>query len=77
MVGKPGRFTWKDERKLISMAKSGASRAKIAAYFETNKTIERKAKALGIAVKPPGSRLSIAANWRKPCRYEGRENKDR
>jgi hypothetical protein len=54
MVGKrPGRFTWKDERRLISMAKTGASRGKIAAYFETNvKTIERKAKALGIAVKP-------------------------
>jgi hypothetical protein len=53
MVGKtPGRFTWKDERKLISMAKSGASLSEIAAEFETNvETIERKAKALGVSIK--------------------------
>ena len=55
MVGKtPGRFTWKDERKLISMEKSGATLSEIAAHFGTYvKTIERKAKALGVAIKPP------------------------
>ena len=53
MVGKrPGRFTWKDERKLISMAKSGANLSEIAAHFGTYvETIERKAKALGVPIK--------------------------
>jgi hypothetical protein len=53
MVGKrPGRFTWKDERKLISVAKNGASLSEIAAKFGTNvETIERKAKTLGIPIK--------------------------
>ena len=37
MVGKrPGGFTWKDERKLISMAKSGSSLSEIAAKFRTS-----------------------------------------
>jgi len=51
MVGKrrPGRFNWKNERELIAMAVSGATASEIAAKFKTSvKTIERKARALGI-----------------------------
>jgi hypothetical protein len=53
LVGKtPGRFTWKDERKLISMAKNGANLSEIAAHFGTYvETIERKAKMLGVPIK--------------------------
>jgi hypothetical protein len=53
MVGKtPGRFTWKGERELISMAKSGASLSEIAAHFGTYvETIERKARELGVPIK--------------------------
>ncbi len=53
MVGKtPGWFTWKGERKLTSMAKSGASLSGIAAHFGTYvETIEQKAKALGVPIK--------------------------
>jgi DNA-binding NarL/FixJ family response regulator len=54
MVGKrrPGRFTWKNERELIAMAVSGATASEIAAKFKTSvKTIERKARALGISLR--------------------------
>ena len=41
-----------DERKLISMAKSGASLSEIAAHFGTYvETIERKAKMLGVPIR--------------------------
>jgi hypothetical protein len=53
MVGKrrPGRFTWKDEREVIAMARNGATASEIAAKFKTTTaTIERKARALGISI---------------------------
>jgi hypothetical protein len=58
MVGKrrSGRFTLKNERELIAMAANGATASEIAAKFKTSvKTIERKARALGISIKkkPP------------------------
>jgi hypothetical protein len=62
MVGKrrPGRFAWKNERKLIAMAVSGATASEIAANFKTSvKTIERKARALGISIRGgPGIRAA-------------------
>jgi hypothetical protein len=54
MVGKrrPGRFTLKNERELIAMAANGATASEIAAKFKTSvKTIERKARALGISIR--------------------------
>ena len=53
MVGtKSGRFSYKQERELISMAASGATVSQIAARFRTTAvTIERKAKRLGISVR--------------------------
>jgi DNA-binding NarL/FixJ family response regulator len=54
MVGKkPGRFSWKNEREVVAMAKRGATAAEIAKKFGTSvKTIERKARALGIRLTP-------------------------
>jgi hypothetical protein len=47
-----GRFSWKDEREVIAMAANGATTSEIAAKLKTSvKTIERKAKALGISVR--------------------------
>jgi hypothetical protein len=53
MVSKrPGRFTLKDERTLISMATNGATLSEIAAKFGRSvKTIERKAKELSVSIK--------------------------
>jgi hypothetical protein len=54
MVGKrrPGRFNWRNERELIAMAVSGATASEITAKFKTSvKTIERKARALGISIR--------------------------
>jgi hypothetical protein len=54
MVAKrrPGRFTLKDEREMIAMAANGAIASKIAAKFKTSvKTIERKARELGISIR--------------------------
>jgi DNA-binding NarL/FixJ family response regulator len=58
MVGRrPGRFSWKEERKLISMAANGATASKIAAQFKTSvKTVERKARALGVSIKRQSKR---------------------
>jgi DNA-binding NarL/FixJ family response regulator len=59
MVGKrrSGRFTLKNERELIAMAANGATASEIAAKFKTSiKTIERKARALGISIKKPPTR---------------------
>jgi hypothetical protein len=50
--GKTGRFTLKKERELIAMVASGATVSEAAAKFRTKaKTVERKAKALGIRLK--------------------------
>jgi DNA-binding NarL/FixJ family response regulator len=47
-----GRFTWKNERELIAMVMDGATAPEIAAKFKTSvRTIERKARALGISIK--------------------------
>ena len=53
MVGpKSGRFTYKQERELISMAANGATVSQIAAKFRTTvETIERTAKRLIISIK--------------------------
>jgi len=54
MVGKrrSGRFTLKNEHELIAMAANGATASEIAAKFKTSvKTIERKARALGISIR--------------------------
>ena len=53
MVGKrPGRFTLKEERTLISMATNGATLSKIAAKFGRSATaIERKARELSVSIK--------------------------
>jgi hypothetical protein len=54
MVGKgrSGRFTWKAERQLIAMATNGTTASSIAVKFKTSvKTMERKARALGILLK--------------------------
>jgi hypothetical protein len=61
MVGKrrPGRFTWKEERAVIAMATNGATASEIAAKFKTSvKTIERKAKTLGISIGSGGKQRS-------------------
>jgi hypothetical protein len=53
MAGKrgPGRFTWKEDRKVIAMAASGATAFAIAEKFKTSvETIERKARQLGISL---------------------------
>lgn len=53
MVGRRvGRFSYKQERALISMAADGATVTQIAARFKTTAaTIEQKAKQLGISVR--------------------------
>jgi hypothetical protein len=53
MVGsRSGRFSYKQERELISMAANRATISQIAARFKTTaETIERKAKRLGISVR--------------------------
>jgi hypothetical protein len=54
MVGKgrSGRFTCKAVRHVIAMAANGATASQIAAEFKTCvKVIERKARALGIALE--------------------------
>jgi DNA-binding CsgD family transcriptional regulator len=53
MVGKRrGRFALKGERELIALAARGATASEIALRFKTNlKTIEQKARALGISIK--------------------------
>jgi hypothetical protein len=54
MVGmRVGRFSYKMERELIAMAAKGASISQIAARFRTTvATVERKAKRLGVSIKP-------------------------
>jgi DNA-binding NarL/FixJ family response regulator len=58
MVGKRlGRFSWKEERELISMAANGATASKIAARLKTSvKTVERKARALSVSIKQRSKR---------------------
>jgi hypothetical protein len=61
MVGKrrSGRFTRKDEREVIAMALGGATAPEIAAKFKTSvKTIERKARALGISIRTDSKQRS-------------------
>jgi len=61
MVGKgrSGKFNWKMERELIAMAAKGATASEIAAHFDTSvKTIERKARALGISIRCGDGRSS-------------------
>ena len=68
MVGKrkSGRFTWKNERELIAMAANGATESEIAAKFKTSvKTIERKARALGISIRS-GRAGNPAGNEARP-----------
>lgn len=54
MVGmRVGRFSYKMEREFIAMAATGASVSQIAARFKTTvATVERKAKGLGLSIKP-------------------------
>jgi hypothetical protein len=57
MVGKrrQRRFTWKENREVIAMGRSGATAAEIAGKFKTSvQTIERKARALGISISRCG-----------------------
>jgi transposase len=57
--GRYGRFTSKADRQFIAIVANGTSASQIARRFNTTlRTIERKAKALGISLeKGPGKDL--------------------
>jgi DNA-binding NarL/FixJ family response regulator len=51
------RFSLRDDREVIAMAKKGKSASTIAAKLKTTvKTIERKAKTLGLSIRVGRSR---------------------
>ena len=53
------RFSLRDDREVIAMAKKGKSASTIAAKLKTTvKTIERKAKTLGLSIRVGRSRSS-------------------
>jgi hypothetical protein len=66
MVGaRSGRFSYRQERQLISMAASGATAFEIAAKFRTTvATIETKAKKLGLSLRKP---RPLAGRPREPA----------
>jgi hypothetical protein len=61
MKKKRTRFTYEEDRKLIQMAAGSATLVEAAAMFRTSvKTIERKAKKLGLQLKGRNSRKRLS-----------------
>jgi hypothetical protein len=61
MKTKRTRFTYEEDRKLIQMAAGSATLVEAAAMFRTSvKTIERKAKKLGLRLKGRNSRKRLS-----------------
>jgi hypothetical protein len=52
--GRRGRFTLKADRQFMAVAANGATASQLARKFHTTlRTVERKARALGIPLKRP------------------------